>query len=148
MKYQREFAPAIFADLLPLLIKHYKEIAHYPDIELVPDWGTYAQLEQNGVLRVYTLRDDESNLIGYGIFFVKQNLHYSNSLQAVQDILFVEPKKRGIGLAFMKWCDKQLKTEGVQVVYHHVKKSHNFGQMLERQGYELVDFIYGKRLDL
>lgn len=150
VQYKREFAPEIFEDIGPLLIKHYKEIAHYQDIELKPDWQAYAQLEECKILRVFTVRDEAKNneLIGYAIYFVRKNIHYSDSLQAVQDILFVDPSRRGIGLAFMKWCDKQLKAEHVQVVYHHVKKSHDFGPLLARQGYTLVDYIYGKRLDL
>jgi hypothetical protein len=41
----------------------------------------------------------------------------------------------------------RLALEGIQVVYHHVKAAHNFGKMLERMDYKLVDLIYAKRLD-
>jgi hypothetical protein len=52
-----------------------------------------------------------------------------------------------MGGRFIKWCDEQLRAEGVAVVYHHIKAAHNFGPMLERFGYELVDLIYSRRLN-
>lgn len=145
-KYQRETGTKILEEVKPLLALHWKEIAHYQDILLEPDWNSYAKCEEQGFLRVYTARKD-GNLIGYGVYFVRYNLHYKSSLQASQDILFVHPDHRGIGARFIHWCDTQLQAEGVQAVYHHVKQAHNFGPLLERMGYQLVDLIYAKRLD-
>lgn len=146
--FRREIAgPKLFEELAPLLQKHYEEIAHFKDIVLDPDWDQYDKLEQVGALRVYTARDHEGVLIGYSVYFIRHNLHYKNSRQAMQDILFIDPERRGFGAKFILWCDKQLKEEGVQVTYHHVKSKHNFGPMLERIGYELVDLIYARRLD-
>lgn len=102
-----------------------------------------------GNLRVYSARSGEKNLlVGYAVFFVRHNMHYADSLQATQDILFVQKEFRGRGGEFIAWCDYQLKKEGVQAVYQHVKAKHNFGKLLERMGYELVDLIYTKRLDV
>jgi len=147
LEFKREKVQATFAELPPLLEIHYKEISHYPDIALDPDWDQYAAVEEAGALRTFTIRTEEKELVGYAIYFVRKNIHYKSSLQAVQDIIFLHPKYRGRGAKFIKWCDEQLKAEGVQVVYHHVKEKHNFGPLLERQGYELIDLIYGKRLD-
>ncbi len=127
--------------------KHYKEVAHYPDIPMEPDHDAYNALEDNDNLRCFTARTDDGTLVGYSVYFLRYNMHYKSSFQAVQDIIFVDPDHRGFGAKFIKWCDNELKEIGVQVVYHHVKKKLNFGPMLERQGYELIDLIYGKRLD-
>jgi hypothetical protein len=148
-QFQREQLTAeLCEELRPLLEKHYKEIAHYQDIPLIPAYEQYMKLDSMGMLRVFTAREESGECAAYAIFFVKHNLHYSSSLQAVQDIIYVDPNKRGFGARLIKWCDEQLKAEGVQVVYHHVKVAHNFGPLLERMGYQLVDLIYGKRLDL
>lgn len=147
MKYQREKAHDVIAEIKPLIEKHYLEIAHFQDIPLVPDYQAYMNAEDNGALRVFTVRSEDGLMIGYAIFFVRLNIHYSTSLQASQDILFVDPDHRGTGAKFILWCDQQLKDEGVQAVYHHVKEAHNFGPMLERMGYQLVDLIYTRRLD-
>jgi GNAT superfamily N-acetyltransferase len=88
-------------------------------------------------------------LVGYAVFFVRPNMHYMDSVQAVQDVLYLSPALRGTGhgMRFIRYCDEELTRLGVQAVYHHVKEKHNFGPALERMGYELVDLIYAKRLD-
>lgn len=148
MTFQKEeLTPDLFAELLPLLNAHYKEIAHHQDIPFDPNLAGYKALSDEGALRIFTARADDRELIGYSVYFLRNNLHYQSSLQAVQDILYVRPDSRGIGARLIKWCDTQLKRDGVQVVYQHVKAAHNFGPMLERFGYELVDLIYSRRLD-
>lgn len=147
MKFNIESAFDIQEEIKPLLKLHYEEIAHYKDIPLNPDFETYMKLELAGMLRVYTVRTtDEETLIGYNIFFIKENLHYRDSIQAVQDVVFIQKEYRGRGKEFIQWCDERLKSDGVNVVYHHVKAAHNFGPMLEKQGYELMDLIYAKKL--
>lgn len=147
MKFQRERIADVYEEALPLLTAHWKEIAHYQDIILNPDIETYVKMDDAGMLRAFTARDLNGILIGYAVFFVRANMHYKDSLQASQDILYIDKNKRGTGGRFILWCDEQLKAEGVQVVYHHSKVAHNFGPLLERFGYKLVDYIYGRRLD-
>lgn len=160
MQLARERAQDIFEEAIPLLRAHYREIAHYQDIPLDPDFDGYRALEDAGAIRCYTARasvdctdpahercEAKGPLIGYAVFFVRRNLHYRGSLQAVQDILYVRPEHRGTGLRLIRYADEQLRAEGVQVTYQHVKHEHNFGPALERMGYELIDLIYGKRLD-
>jgi L-amino acid N-acyltransferase YncA len=145
--FQIESWSVIETEGLDLIRKHYEEIAKYKDIALDPDHETYHAIENAKNLRVFTARDADKKLIGYAVFFMRKNMHYKSSLQAVQDIIYIEKSRRGFGQKLIKYCDDQLKAEGVQVVYHHVKTEHNFGPMLERQGYELIDLIYGRRLD-
>lgn len=149
-KFQLEPATVAFIDeAIPLFVLHYQQIAHYQDIKLAPDYEKYLGMQQAGILRIYTAREEDGELIGYGIFLVSPNANYKASIQAQQALLFIHPDRRGFGRQFIAWCDEQLKTEGVQVVYHHVKVKPelNFGPLLERMGYTLVDQIYGKRLD-
>lgn len=143
--FKKESFKDTFEEALPLVCRHYEEIAHFKDIPLEPDTTLYQQLEDSGLTRVFTVRKNNA-LIGYSLFFVRPNPHYKSSLQAVQDVIFIDKEHRGIGRKFISWCDEQLRSESVQVVYHHVKTQHNFGPVLERNGYELIDLIYGKRL--
>lgn len=147
LKYQCEPALACIDEAYPLLYAHWEEIAHFKDISLEPDLDAYEKLHKAGVLRTFTARNEFDKLVGYAVFVVRANPHYRSSVQAVQDILYVDKQYRGKGLEFIKWCDEQLKAEGVQAVYQHVKQAHNFGPALERIGYELVDLIYARRLD-
>lgn len=148
MKYAREALADVRAEIAPLLEAHWREIAHYQDILLDPDWEFYAAIEELGRLRIFTARDD-GRLVGYGVFFVSPNRHYRASIQAAQDILFVHPDYRGrtCGARLIKFCDEQCRAENIQVIYHHIKAAHDFGPLLIHCGYELVDLIYAKRLD-
>ena len=128
-----------------LFEQHYDEIAHYKDIPLNVDIENYRILAKAGFLKIFKASQSGS-VIGYAVFIVKTNLHYSQSLQAVQDVLFIQKDRRGFGSEFIKYCDERLKEKGVEVVYHHVKSKHDFSPLLERQGYELIDKVYGRVL--
>lgn len=142
--YQREEVADVLEDIQPLLVAHWREIAHYPDIPLDPDYDFY--LTHPGV-RVYTARK-EGMIVGYGIFIVARNKHYKGSIQAVQDILFVDSERRGstVGHRLLKFIHAQLKAEGAEVVYQHVKLAYDFGPLLRFAGYEPIETIYGRRL--
>jgi GNAT superfamily N-acetyltransferase len=129
------------------MVKHWKEIATHPDIALSPNKAAYLGIEAQGGLRVYTARIDVE-LVGYAVYFVRHSLHYSDSLQAMQDVLFLRTDlRRGrVGRRLITYADEQLAGEGVQLVRQHVKVAHNFGPLLEQIGYELDEFIFVKRL--
>jgi hypothetical protein len=145
--FQREHATqALREEIEPLLIAHFDEIAHYQDIPLRPDWNFYLGARN---LRCYTARQD-GVLVGYAVFGLGINKHFMGSLQAVQDIIFIAPQHRhkSAGAGLVTFCDEQLRAEGVQVVYHHAKLQHGaLGDLLRAKGYELIDLVYGKRLD-
>jgi hypothetical protein len=147
--YQRERAQDLWEEIMPLLIAHKEEIALYPDIALSPDMDRYNEIEDAGRLRCYTARLGET-LVGYAIFFVMQNLHYQDSLQANQDVLFVQKAHRHgrIGLGLIRFSESALKTEGVQVVYQHIKvHTPETVSLFERLGYTASDLMMAKRLD-
>ena len=145
----RQFFDEVYSEALPLLEAHRQEIATWQDIYLSVDVGMYHDAEDAGGLRVFTARVD-SKLIGYAVFFVRLNPHYMDSLQAVQDVLYVTPEHRrgSVGMRLIKFCESQLARDGVQAVFHHVKLEHPIlGKLLERLGYDAHETIYGKRLD-
>lgn len=146
---QESLTVMMWPELLPLVKAHYEEIAHHKDIALDPGIAAYANFIGAGMLRLYTVRDLCGTLHGYAVFIVSPNIHYQGCLQANQDVLYVRPEKRGwTGIKFLKWIDKRLKKDGVQLVRHHLKakEGQNFGKVLERMGYELVDLVYDRRL--
>jgi hypothetical protein len=74
--------------------------------------------------------------------------HYKSSVQAVQDVLYLDPSSpRRHGLQVHSLVRRAARRRRRAGVYHHVKAKHDFGKLLERQGYELVDYIFAKRLD-
>jgi GNAT superfamily N-acetyltransferase len=146
--YQREALADVLDEMKPLLDAHFHEITHYPDIPLKVDYDFFLAADAKGALRVYTARF-HGELIGYCVFFVSPNPKYLTSLQAHQSVLYLSAQhRRGrVGLRLIDWCDTQLRAEGVQVVYHHMKARHGFGRLFAHLGYELIDEIWGRRLD-
>jgi hypothetical protein len=147
MRFSQETLEQNVAESKPLLESHFKEIAQFQDIPLDPDYDQYIALEKAGFIRYFAARSADGALVGYAVYFVRHNLHYRSSLQAVQDVIFIKKEFRGRGGSFIKWIDEQLKAEGVQVTYHHVKVAHDFSKMLEKIGYTFVDKILARRLD-
>lgn len=146
---QRETFLDVFDEAVPLLQAHWREIATFQDIPLDVDVARYTMLEAAGALRIFTVRVD-GRLVGYACFIVGANMHYRGSLQAVQDVLYVERTARGAmhGLRLLRHCDEALRAEGVQVVVQHVKNAHPaLGRLAMHQGYEPVETLYVKRLD-
>lgn len=148
MQIQKESVSDIWHELQPLLEQHFEEISANPDIPLEVEYAKYEAMENAGSFILFTAREDGA-LIGYAAYFIAGNLHYSSSKQATQDVLFLRKDKRKgfAGIKLIKFADKVLAENGVQVVYHHVKVAHNFGLILERMGYNKVEYIYSKRLD-
>lgn len=140
------FSRALCDEMFPLLELHYKEIAHFKDIPLAPDFDKYEAAWKRGGLKIFTAREKNGELVGYAVFFVAKNMHYSTSLQAVQDVLFIHPQRRGFGKFFIPWCDDRLREDGIEVVMHHIKVAHDFGPFMESIGYEWIERIFARRL--
>jgi GNAT superfamily N-acetyltransferase len=145
MEFRRETWGEFNAEARALFAAHFEEVDTFTDIPLSVDERLYEQAEKLGVLRVFTVRDGRE-LVGYAMFMVRLDHHRVTLLQAQQDVIYIRPDRRGIGAEFIKWCEKQLADDGVQVIFHGVKSKHNWGRLLERQGYELTDLLYAKRL--
>ena len=46
----------------------------------------------------------------------------------------------------MKWCDQQLKDEGVKFIFQRLNVQRNHGAILLRMGYEPIDMVYRRRI--
>jgi hypothetical protein len=148
-QFSRETSATVIDEIKPLLDAHYAEIAHYQDIPVNVAYEKYLAVEALGRLRIYTVRS-RGELVGYAIFTLAPSLHYSGSLQAMQDVLYLHPwyRKGRVGMRFIEWCDSQLRVDGAQVVYQHQKIAHPaLGKLLARIGYEAIDTIWARRLD-
>ena len=128
-----------------LIQQHYQEIAWKKDkIKLNPDWKRYEDMERAGVLKTFTVREDGA-LIGYAIFFVRENLHYNDVLWAANDIVFVRKDKRGLtGIRLLKYAEQALRKMGCHVVSMHIKREHDWGRLAGRLGYEHTEANYWK----
>lgn len=147
MIYQRESFSTIFDEALPLFVSHFEEVGKYsPEFEFNPDVESYCLLEEAGRLFVYTVRSMDKTLVGYCIHHVFNHLHFCNSLQAVQDSIFIAKQHRGIGRSFIEWVDTDLKVNGVKAVYHYVSVNHDYSSALRDLGYHKIESTYLRSL--
>ena len=146
--YQEEKISELWDEIMPLLEQHFWEISANHDIPLNPNVQAYNQMEANGNFKIYTARDN-GELVGYAAYFLAPNMHYMDSFQAQQDVLFLKADRRKgmTGIRLIKYADKMLAEHGCQMVCHHVKVKNDFGLILKRLGYNLVETIWSKRLD-
>ena len=148
MNFTRELiTQKLIEEIKPLIAKHYDELGRYKEIPLEPDFDSYLWAEQNGTVRTYTIRE-HGRLIGYTIFFVTHSLHHKNTRQALQDLLWLDPsyRRQSIGADFLGWCEGRLRDDGVQTVMQVVRNRATHGAILEATGYEILEWVYSKRL--
>lgn len=147
MNFHRESVESVQEDIKELITLHFNEVAKYKDLALQPKFSIYRALEASNNLRVYTVRSDSGELIGYSVFIVSLNRHFEG-LSSSEDVLFLHPEQRGRGMEFMKWVDEQLSSEGIEVIYRSVTTEFDFSSILERMGYLKSSVIYSKRVKL
>ena len=111
--------------------------------------GVYRALDDQEVLRVFTVRDQSGNLCGYAVFFVQIHPHFESSKQALCDAIYVMPehRKSGIGFQLIQFCDMMLQTEkDIDVIFFTSTTRKPIGKLFERLGYEAHDVRYGKKV--
>ena len=132
-----------------LLPDHYEEVA-WTDLykKLNPDWNFYKNAQSAGILKIFTARTYDDNLIvGYWWFFVRLNPHYMDVVQAADDILYARKDYRGKPVfEFTQWCLAQLKKMGVQVVVVHCKVAHDLEKLYSGLGFKPYEKNYIRSL--
>ena len=148
MRYQQEFLDQVKDDILSLLDLHYKEIALNQDkIKLNPDWDVYNELEQQGKLKIFTARDNDT-LVGYFVVVVGVNMHYKDHTFACNDIIYLHKdyRKGFAGIKLIKFAKKCLTEDGVSVLAINTKVHQPFDKVLERLGFNLIERVYSSYL--
>ncbi len=143
--YQRETARAVRAEIEPLLALHYEEVGQH-DLTLGPDWEAIEKACDEGKLFVLTARRG-CVLVGYNALLICRHLHYRETV-AQNDVFFVHPEHRNgsIGMKLVRHAEAALIGLGVSKVYYHAKPLNRLGALLEHQGYQFAESIYGKML--
>lgn len=144
LTFQVESIEATRHEAMPLLDRHYDEIAQFKDVQkLDPDWETYEALELKGRLWVMTARSD-GKLIGYIVMIMSRDLHYRNVMKAAEDIHFILPEYRKglLGYRLIAKAKQAMKDKGMQMVSFRTKAGHDHGVLFERLGGVLHDLVY------
>lgn len=148
MDLQKELLSTIKAELQILLLDHYEELTlNKNKVKLNPNWNRYFELEAQGKLHLFTLRD-QTKLVGYSVFFLDKHIHYDDLMVATNDIIYLKKDERlGIaGIKLLKFSEQQMKLLGADKITWHIKMSQDFRPILHRMGYVDEDVIVGKVL--
>lgn len=119
-----------------LMLKHWAELGHSPDLPLAPDFSMYQMLSDANRLRIYTARVGDM-LIGYAVFLLGVDVFIKTKMQGVCNLLYLDPGyRRGwLGMNLLKFANRQLREDGVGAIVHCVNKNNaRLGLMLERLG--------------
>jgi|SRR5580692_3148420 GNAT superfamily N-acetyltransferase len=145
--YAAETYKSVIGEIIPLLERHYEEIALHKEFPLMPDFDKYEHLHDGSKLAIVTARED-LKLIGYAVFFVVVNAHYQTMTVAANDIIFIDkPYRTGMtGIRLIAESEKHLRMLGVNRITWHVKPTLDWGKILERKGYAAEEVVWAKML--
>lgn len=153
LEYAWEPLAALLDDgLAEIVATHWDEVAvHREEMPLSVDWEGYAEDEERGLLRLMSARRGEE-LVGYASYFVIKHRHYSTTIHALNDAIFVLPGVRGAGIGLIRAVEKSLAAQAsprwVRIVYHakmHVAKERGtFARVFEALGYNAFETCHDK----
>jgi len=148
LNYQQEFLTQVEVDIKYLIELHWSEIALNQDnIKLNPDWDAYKNLEEQGKLKIFTVRD-EGVLVGYFVVIVGNSIHYKDHVFANNDIVYLRKdfRKGFAGIRLIKFAESCLKEDGVSVLVINTKIHQPFDKVLERLKFKPIERVYSKYL--
>ncbi len=144
--YAKEpFSDELCKEIAPLNELNWGETSHRQDIPLAPDMGKYKLLDELGFIAIFTARRN-GKLLGYCVMLISTMTHSKDQVYASQDVVYIDPKHRGFGPYFIKWCDEELAIAGVSEIFRGSSEILNCGKLLERIGYKPVSRLYSRRL--
>lgn len=156
MKVAREPVHGLWPELLPMLEVGFKQFDPFPELPLDVDQAMYEALEDVGMLRVYTAREDLrpdnkgaelGNLVGYAVFMVAPSVRRRGTRVASQDVLHTAAQVGPhVTMALVKHAEAALRAEGVNLVYHSSPIGGKFGQLLEMLHYAPTAQSHVKKL--
>ena len=151
LKFTWERFSVIAAEIVPLFVRHWKELALYQDqVPLDVDVERLVQYEHMGLLGIVAARDD-GKLVGYVVILMGPHLHHASTKWAQFDGFWMDPAyRRGLcGYRMLRGALAAIRKKGVQVVTVPVKSSFADGRVMrlfERLGFVAEDVLYSKVL--
>lgn len=137
-------APVI-ENIKGLLSENHEETGVF-DLPFNPDFDRYLMLDANGDSIFFTARTHAGNIVGFALFFLDTSIQQKDIVAATQSLNFIAKSHRGVGYAFMRFCDDILKKQGVNSVWRQASTKFDISPIYERMGYTLVEKTYLRRL--
>lgn len=125
--------------------REYEEVGQKDLARLNIDWTRYCELDAAGKLATFVAKREQV-IVGYAVFIVQTHIHYQDALVAANSAVYAAPEVRAgrVVLKLLRYAELGLQAQGVQKIYYHVKRSKDFGRLLDHLGYEDVERLYAK----
>lgn len=149
--YQSELFSAVIKEALPLLRRHWQEIALFHDaIPLDPDFDYYYYMERCGRIDLITARSN-GVLVGYMMQVGGPGTHFRSTLWSNNVVLWVEPSFRGrIGIGLLIRMEAQLRARGFKLFEVeskiHKEDDVHLGRLLDHRGFLRTGVTHQKLL--
>ncbi len=142
------FNDALVKELSPLTELSWVEANCAPNTNYDPDWNKYTQLNELNILRLFTVRNIEHELVGYITFVVTSTLHSSGVKHAAHDSLYIlKPnRKNGTVKSLLEFIEKELKQDDIDTMEVSVMTHRDFSQTLKGLGFRHSESSYIKRI--
>ena len=144
--YQVERWRDIKGEMLPLLKRHWREVAlNHEAVPLDIDHEGYDALDEREALHILTVRR-QGLLIGYHVAIVSGHLHYKSTLHGITDVYWIAPECRhGVtAMRMFQAVERELAKLGVRKLFTATKLHMDQGPLFERLGYKPVERLYAK----
>lgn len=131
---------SFFNELQPLAEQHAVEVEFYnrkPSFNRV----LWLNLQELGLLKMFTARTDENELIGYLLSVISPDFSWSDLIVATQTGLFVHPDYRGTRVAFnlISMFEDDAKQHGADYVAQGTTTMNDVSRLYEKLGYICVE---------
>jgi len=130
-----------------LVYAHWQELGLDLDLEIAPDFEKMAMLEDMGMFKVVTVRED-GQLVGYLLAVVNTHLHYKNSPKMlIVDAYYISPECRsGRGVKLVRFTEELARQLGAIKIYFSCKVHKDHSKLFTALGYRLSDYAFTKRI--
>ena len=111
-------------------------------------WEVFFQLQDLGMFRVYTAREN-GKLLGVAMYVVTEHLHHRGWMVADCDGLSVhlDARGRGIGRLLVNFAADDLKEAGVQIMAHRARAVYDDVPLFEKlPEFKLIEKVYARKL--
>jgi GNAT superfamily N-acetyltransferase len=147
IEFKLESYEEIIEELVALSEDHWKEVEWGQDkIPLEPCLETYKLANETDSLYMYSVRNEDEELVGYATFWIYRHPHHKNTVFAVNDLLYLLPEYRHTGYSqnLIYFCEQDLKGKGVGVITYSMKIKHRFEDLMYSSGYEHTESTFSK----
>lgn len=149
VKFQQEFICQIDKEEAEKLLKiDWDEMATKArGEEFEINWQGYEALEELGMLKVFSCRDD-GNLVGYFSVVVTKSMTSKNTINAVSEAFYLHPdyRKGMTGVKLFKFVEKCLKEDGYDNFVVTSTEHYPLDKFLTRLGFDKAETLYHKEL--